>query len=400
MTYTFNDQAIFEAVAGAKAIVRRPIGMSDKKWAKYADGVVKALDNRAPCTPLERGEAIHKSMLDDAQKSPSMKLVDILARELKVWPHSDDASASQDPDKEIAFFEHSDQSITTGYQSWSGNSYISRSLIALKDLASDWKTAKVTRAEWQAAVDALNAPKDDAQTDDTVSVRQFIGRGWRIPVYNIDEIGIINWPRRVYSFDLPPSLRDLDVKPKAEPKPVEWDGKGLPPVGSEVLTMIDFKKAPPYTIINLTEMGVDVQRAKPRFQKAKVLYASDKYVITMTSSGVECMAPRSCVKFERIQDSEQVAAEAPEPKTDSQENKEFLEARVKLLEDEEQSRKARIKDLESQLEQLTADNEALSDIVVQLDDNAIQVLMRARDGDGLYFTSKEGQKVSVLRSGD
>lgn len=217
MTYTYNDQAVHEAVAGGKVVIRRPIGMSDKKWVKYAEGIVKALDNRALCTPLERGEAIHKAILDGAQGSQSMKLVDILARELKVWPNE---YAYISHDKEVGFFA-----------SMRGGGCMSLRISDHNFVGQ--KQQVVTRAEWQAAVDALNAPKADAQTDDALSVRQFIGRGWRIPVYNIDEIGIINWPRRVYSFDLAPGLRDPYVKPKAEPKPVEWDGEGLPPVGIE-----------------------------------------------------------------------------------------------------------------------------------------------------------------------
>lgn len=87
-----------------------------------------------------------------------------------------------------------------------------------------------------------------------------------------------------------------------------WDGEGLPPVGLDVLAKVDFKKAPPYTIINLTEIGIDVQNSMPSFQKAKVLYASEKYVILL-ARGVECMAPRSCVEFEKIKTAEKLAEE-------------------------------------------------------------------------------------------
>ena len=87
-----------------------------------------------------------------------------------------------------------------------------------------------------------------------------------------------------------------------------WNGDGLPPVGLDVLAKVDFKKAPPYTIINLTEIGIDVQNSMPSFQKVKVLYASEKYVILL-SIGVECMAPRSCVEFEKIKTAEQLAEE-------------------------------------------------------------------------------------------
>lgn len=69
-----------------------------------------------------------------------MKLVDILAREFKFWPEDIDA-IEQDADK--------------GVMKPGG----CINLMLLHELADDWKTAIITRAEWQAAVDALNAPK-------------------------------------------------------------------------------------------------------------------------------------------------------------------------------------------------------------------------------------------------
>lgn len=93
--------------------------------------------------------------------------------------------------------------------------------------------------------------------------------------------------------------------------PATWNGEGLPPVGLECEQRIDFKKAPAYTIINLTELGVDVQKHLPRFQKVKILYASEKYVVS-EANGVECMAPSSCVEFRPVRTAEQVAAEQRE----------------------------------------------------------------------------------------
>lgn len=92
-----------------------------------------------------------------------------------------------------------------------------------------------------------------------------------------------------------------------------WSGPedGLPPVGLEVEIKIDFKKAPPYAIITLTELGVDVQNHTPRFQKVKVLYASSKYLIA-ESCGAECLTPMSCVEIRAIRTQEQIAAEKRE----------------------------------------------------------------------------------------
>lgn len=213
MTYTYNDRAILKpGIGGSTAIIHRPAGMFDFQWKTYAASVVDALNSKGSTSALELGEAIHKAMLGDAQESPSMKLVDILARELKVWPECV-VRISQ---------------LTTGQVL--GTLEGARLLnLGVFGMASDFGMKPVTRAEWQAAVDALNAPKADAQADDTVSVRYLIGHGLLTSIAHVD------WPRRVYSFDLPPSLRDLDAKPepKGEPKPVEWDGVGLPPAGVE-----------------------------------------------------------------------------------------------------------------------------------------------------------------------
>lgn len=95
------------------------------------------------------------------------------------------------------------------------------------------------------------------------------------------------------------------------PKPWSGPEDGLPPVGLEVEIKIDFKKAPPYAIITLTELGVDVQNHTPRFQNVKVLYASSKYLVA-ESCGAECLTPMSCVEIRAIRTPEQLAADTRE----------------------------------------------------------------------------------------
>jgi len=73
-----------------------------------------------------------------------MKLVDILARELKVWPEGYG---------DIGQAESGKLHVVTGWNyriGWTSESYTQ---------AEDWASAVITRTEWQAAVDALNAPK-------------------------------------------------------------------------------------------------------------------------------------------------------------------------------------------------------------------------------------------------
>lgn len=77
-----------------------------------------------------------------------MKLVDILARELKVWPEGN-YFAWQDYDREIRF------SHTTRHD-------FHASILAddhVRSRHGDDPDYGVSRAEWQAAVDALNSPK-------------------------------------------------------------------------------------------------------------------------------------------------------------------------------------------------------------------------------------------------
>ena len=102
-----------------------------------------------------------------------MKLVDILARELKVWPIHQDLSLVQGAHGRV-------------YQSGGGTT------AAQLPRAEDWELAEVTMLQWQAAVDALNAPKV-----------------------------------------------------------VEWDGEGMPPVGSASCEYLGAHKYDEWTVVNI-----------------------------------------------------------------------------------------------------------------------------------------------------
>lgn len=71
-----------------------------------------------------------------------MKLVDILARELKAWPEGVDSVWQSSCDNEIYF----DTDVPPFYTSLNAED-------------SGTQGAVITQAQWQAAVDALNAPK-------------------------------------------------------------------------------------------------------------------------------------------------------------------------------------------------------------------------------------------------
>lgn len=85
-----------------------------------------------------------------------MKLVDILARGLKDWPEDCEA-VTQDSDSYVVSVRNCDaDNLYFDHNAWSGQG---GSYMEIHELADDHKTSIVTRAEWQAAVDALNAPK-------------------------------------------------------------------------------------------------------------------------------------------------------------------------------------------------------------------------------------------------
>ena len=108
-----------------------------------------------------------------------MKLVDILAREVKIWPEGYG---------DIGQAESGKLHVVTGWNyriGWTPESYTQ---------AEDWASAVITRTEWQAAVDALNADKCEHSY--------------------ANKIGC-------------PECGELNA-----PKVVEWDGVGRPPEGT------------------------------------------------------------------------------------------------------------------------------------------------------------------------
>lgn len=85
-----------------------------------------------------------------------MRLVDILARELKVWPEYA-LAITQDQDGET--WPSSDLDVTCSGGIWTSNGsfMIGGNILPGKTSASDYSTSIVTRTQWQAAVDALKA---------------------------------------------------------------------------------------------------------------------------------------------------------------------------------------------------------------------------------------------------
>lgn len=122
-----------------------------------------------------------------------MKLVDILARELKVWPEG---------------LECLSQLKGTGYII-NGKGFDGRAFDALR-IADETLVAGaiVTRAEWQAAVNALNAPKPKI-----ITAAELLGDGYLTMPVSLYQ----RWGGRAYNFEKQP----------------EWSEDGLPNVGTK-----------------------------------------------------------------------------------------------------------------------------------------------------------------------
>jgi hypothetical protein len=184
------------------------------------------------------------------------KLVEILARELKEWPaavggygeHPSEAMA-QDSDGCLVRLDHLAIANPGQFdgEDWSRVSWCG--LGNYPGLADDYATAIVTRAEWQAAVDALN--KSDAQR---------------------------------FAEDYVEANRDRHAK--------EWNGEGLPPVG----TFCCFQ--------HVHHGGA--------WYEGEILYISDEYTIIKGHPVGEQHYYTRNLEFRPIRTPEQIAADERE----------------------------------------------------------------------------------------
>lgn len=160
-----------------------------------------------------------------------MKLLDILASEMKDWPSTRTGAVGQSESGSL----HLNQDARHGSDFFGWTTFKFK-------MAEDWKTAWVTRTQWQAAVDALNAPKvvewpegaTHKFSEPTTSPwRDLSGATWKWFESGIwrdsgrtSESLMANQPHRLTKLPIPEketSMIDLVV---------EWDGVGLPPVGT------------------------------------------------------------------------------------------------------------------------------------------------------------------------
>lgn len=178
-----------------------------------------------------------------------MKLVDILASELKNWPSTRTGAVGQSESGSL----HLNQDARHGSDFFGWTTFKFK-------MAEDWKTAWVTRVEWQAAVDALNQSELDAVLAKNEQLAA--ARSERIP---------------------------------------DWNGEGLPPVGAicEVLWNESRMEYLITKVFGVNEHGQPIHRFDEGPKKYQ--YQAD---VLRTASGTQVFRP--------IRTAEQVAAEERE----------------------------------------------------------------------------------------
>lgn len=178
-----------------------------------------------------------------------MKLLNILARELKAWPET--TVLAQDSNGHVFGW--------TGFPNWDGDQWLIDVGVSLDkcrpgemDLADDHMTASVARAEWQAAVDAIYADEpaelkwpdgsthfQDADGNRTVPVFWHVVDGVALKAWRMMSDKVTVDATYKYSPEGCPTFNISKCIERPAPKVVEWDGVGLPPVGLKVEGLID-----------------------------------------------------------------------------------------------------------------------------------------------------------------
>lgn len=167
-----------------------------------------------------------------------MKLIDILARDLEAWPDSPNGgetkAVSQDSGGELNSL---DSMCTASVEqmmedSWSYR-YWSFAGIRLEE-AEDFRTAIVTRSQWQAAVDALKAEEQSVQSIDWSKAPEGATHFDPVDCNYLRQFGTIaqcwykssdSWTCKGWQYP-----DDLSTMGRLIKRPV-WSGEGLPPAG-------------------------------------------------------------------------------------------------------------------------------------------------------------------------
>lgn len=163
-----------------------------------------------------------------------MKLVDILARELKVWPRNVFA-ITQDDNGALNGSTAEDPPVLKS-NAWGGGAFylddpIDNDKCFVLDQADDYQSAEVTHAQWQTAVDALKADQEKVMIIGTF--KPVNGNPYpefsvlsTIPVGPADKPGFEGHKADKTKYHVFSSHWEFS------PIVIEWTGEGLPPVGT------------------------------------------------------------------------------------------------------------------------------------------------------------------------
>lgn len=150
-----------------------------------------------------------------------MKLVDILARELKEWPNDQYESIGQANDGAL----HKSPNWDSGC-GWSKEKYT---------MAEDWSRVHVTRAQWQAAVDALKPEKKQREAINWATSPEW-AKELAINPHGeaawLGDNGYVYMLGRVFHEWSTPSSFPRECFKVVESRPVVWGEGELPPVGT------------------------------------------------------------------------------------------------------------------------------------------------------------------------
>lgn len=251
-----------------------------------------------------------------------MKLVEILARELKEWPAKECMAISQDRNGYVYFWKTPDIECREGdWGSSSGHALLDTDWsCGQRDLAHDQATAIVTRAQWQEAREALSKPADfpslaakmcgiDMREDSKhsnldnppVGATHYIGCSEGIVDWWMREPGnnwyVWAWTAKHWALDTPSAGQKNLMKPIHESlRKKEWNGEGLPPVGTECefkQNLLGWVKA---TITAITDKSIVFTR--PIYRHAEI-----------TGVHEELLPHKAIERFRPIRTPEQIAAE-------------------------------------------------------------------------------------------
>lgn len=212
-----------------------------------------------------------------------MKLVDILARELKVWPEG--VAAITQTTCSPVLRDSSYQAITPVIQ-------VSR----IADDAGGHSSVGVTitRTEWQAAVEAL---KDEQASElKWPDGAEFKGEGSDNFYRNVTSDSFEVWIRSRSFWETVPGVPSYQpLIPRPTERAVEWDGVGSPPVGIRIEAR--HKEAKP-------------DWARPSWYETEIVAIGKQLLIfEADGSGHEKVGELKYYEFRPIRTQDQIAAE-------------------------------------------------------------------------------------------